>query len=381
MTGPFQLEGYDVLSPLGDSGRCWLALGLADRRRVVLRRCVAAAPFMAEVRRRAALWGSLPGSGVVEVRDVVRVSADLVIVTEHAEGGGLDAVLSRSPLSAGQAVTLVVGVGETLAVAHERGLSHGRMGVSSIVLDEHGRPLLTDHSLAETAAPSDDATALCALTLQHLDEHAPAALTEALRAFKNVPAGTSLPVRALVDQVRAIALAEPLLRAPMVGVVEVPRAEGRDRQRGRPTIALAAVVATAVVTAAIVVRGTGAEHDAPTPSTFVRPTTPAPGWLAVVERLEARRLGALQNGDRHELGRVDVYGTALWSHDANVIALRRRGNARLDNQRVAVRRVRVLSASEDRAVLRVVDSLSPTPVVLVLGRVNGDWLVRAVRRA
>ena len=399
MIGPFEVDGYDVLAPLGDSGRCWRALCLADGRRVVLRRCVAAAPLLGEVRRRAAVWGSVPGGGVVPVRDVAQVGADLVIVTELAAGGGFDVLLSRRPkLSPGQVVTLVVGVGETLAAAHERGLVHGRISAATVVLDDDGRPLLADHSLAAAVEPTADVTALCALALEHLDDHAPAALTEVLRAFENVPAGTSSPARALVDQVRAIAPAEPLLAAPSIGDVDERSLlnDGTPRTLLRPAIALSAVVAVAaVVVGGLRVMPHNRAHPTalapvtppPTPSLLVD-TAPSPGtatsepdWRAIVERLEARRLRALTDDDERRLATAEVRGTMLWSRDMRVMTRVRTGHARVDSRRVAVHHVRVVSASPRRVVLRVNDALSVEPVLLVLVRDHADWLVRAVRSA
>jgi len=64
------------------------------------------------------------------------------------EGGQLDEVISRAPMSTRQAAELIAKVARTVHFAHEHGILHRDIKPGNILLDRNGEPHLTDFGLA-----------------------------------------------------------------------------------------------------------------------------------------------------------------------------------------------------------------------------------------
>jgi hypothetical protein len=374
----------------------------ADGRPVVLRCWAGAAARIAEVRRRAALWGSTAGDGAVAVRDVAVLGDDLVLVSDLATGGGLDALVARrGGLTPGQVVTLVVPVAQTLAAAHDRGLVHGRISPRNVVLDHVGRPMLTDWLLAGDREPAADVTALVAMALGWLADDAPETVLTALRS--------AVDARILADELASAVPAEPLLASPMTVAGDVLSGDPVTvARRGVVGVVIVVGISVAVAVGGGVLwgRGNSAAGGAtlpppislsatPTPS----PTGMAPDWASVLRALERRRMNALAVGDRRLLAASELRGTTLWRHDARAVSWLTATGARLRGVRVHIMSVTVRSVQPGRVVVRVVDALSSYEVVdrrgallvhhpargpravfvLLTGR-RGQWLLADVSR-
>src|SRR5260370_5100872 len=67
---------------------------------------------------------------------------------KFVEGGQLDKVVRRTPMSMRQAAELVAKVARTAHYAHEHGILHRDIKPGNILLDAKGNPLLTDFGLA-----------------------------------------------------------------------------------------------------------------------------------------------------------------------------------------------------------------------------------------
>src|SRR5207249_7219623 len=64
------------------------------------------------------------------------------------EGGQLDEVVRRTPVSFRQAAELIAKVARTVHYAHEHGILHRDIKPGNILLDKNGEPHLTDFGLA-----------------------------------------------------------------------------------------------------------------------------------------------------------------------------------------------------------------------------------------
>src|SRR5438094_1023414 len=64
------------------------------------------------------------------------------------EGGQLEEVVKRTPMSIARAVELIAKLARTVQYAHEHGLLHRDVTPGNILLDRHGEPHLTDFGLA-----------------------------------------------------------------------------------------------------------------------------------------------------------------------------------------------------------------------------------------
>src|ERR1044072_8364260 len=67
---------------------------------------------------------------------------------KFVEGGQLDEVVRRSPMSIRQAVELIAKVARTVHYAHEHGIVHRDLKPGNLLLDAKGEPHLTDFGLA-----------------------------------------------------------------------------------------------------------------------------------------------------------------------------------------------------------------------------------------
>ena len=67
---------------------------------------------------------------------------------KFVEGGQLDEVIRRAPMSIRQAAQLIAKVARTVHYAHEHGILHRDIKPGNILLDAKGEPHLTDFGLA-----------------------------------------------------------------------------------------------------------------------------------------------------------------------------------------------------------------------------------------
>jgi non-specific serine/threonine protein kinase len=77
---------------------------------------------------------------------------------KFVEGGQLDEVLKREPMSNRRAAELFVKIARTVQFAHERGILHRDIKPGNILLDKDGEPYLTDFGLARLIEQESTAT-------------------------------------------------------------------------------------------------------------------------------------------------------------------------------------------------------------------------------
>jgi serine/threonine protein kinase len=67
---------------------------------------------------------------------------------KFVDGGQLDEVVEREPISIRRSIELVAKLARTVHYAHEHGVLHRDIKPGNILLDAQGEPLLTDFGLA-----------------------------------------------------------------------------------------------------------------------------------------------------------------------------------------------------------------------------------------
>lgn len=102
-----------------------------------------------EEARRAA---GLRHPGIVAVHDVGRDDGDCFIVSDLIDGENLADRIARSRPGPAESARLIAEVAEALHFAHERGFIHRDIKPANILIDRHGRPLVTDFGIAATTA-------------------------------------------------------------------------------------------------------------------------------------------------------------------------------------------------------------------------------------
>lgn len=88
--------------------------------------------------------------GIVSVHDCGEHEGRVFLVFEYVDGQSLAEVVRSQRLSTQEAVKLVATVAESLSAAHKLGLGHRDIKPENILLNETGRPLVTDFGVACT---------------------------------------------------------------------------------------------------------------------------------------------------------------------------------------------------------------------------------------
>jgi DNA-binding SARP family transcriptional activator/WD40 repeat protein len=127
---------------------------------------------------------------IAPVYDYWREPGRAYVVTRFLRGGSLGELVDRSgALPRERATRILEQVASALAMAHRRGVVHGDLGPSNVLLDEEGNAYLTDFSIGRgSARTSDDLEAFAALARGTLGERLPMDVGEALR-LAEIPPG------------------------------------------------------------------------------------------------------------------------------------------------------------------------------------------------
>ena len=99
-------------------------------------------------RREAAAAASLDHLRIVPIYEVGERDGSCYFSMKFVEGGQLDEVISRAPISMRQAAEVIAKVARTVHYAHQHGILHRDIKPGNILLDTSGEPHLTDFGLA-----------------------------------------------------------------------------------------------------------------------------------------------------------------------------------------------------------------------------------------
>src|SRR4029077_18786105 len=159
-----ELGDYELLEEVGRGGQ-----GVVFRaRQKTLNRIVAlkvislgqwaSKEHLKRFRREAEAAAKLEHPGIVPIHDVGERDGSCYFSMKFVEGGQLDEVVRRTPMSIRQAAELIAKVARTVHYAHEHGILHRDIKPGNILLDRNGEPHLTDFGLARLAEADSTVT-------------------------------------------------------------------------------------------------------------------------------------------------------------------------------------------------------------------------------
>ncbi|MER3390030.1 MAG: hypothetical protein RJQ01_08345 [Microcella sp.] len=242
-----QVAGYPIVRLLVRGPRATLLLAQHDGEPRVLR--VASESLdTTEIDREVEARARAPRDHAATLLDLGTSDAGApVIVLEYLSGPRLDEFLNdrRAELSAGEAVTLIVPILETVAAAHDRGLTFGGVSTEGIRLRADGSPVITRFGSARAGAvvpthlrgrdaqyrlDHDSALALATIIARHVTPPGGEELANVIDHGRSTGAELATIVGAVFDCAEPAPVRNPPRPALTTGggaIQSVPRDRGR----------------------------------------------------------------------------------------------------------------------------------------------------------
>ena len=156
-----QIEGYEIVDQLGESGqgRVWRALQLSTRREVALKvplvSLIKSKNALTRFEREVELAARLNHPNIARIYDSGIYQGLYYYAMELIEGNTLDEYIENHNLTQRQMLELIRAICQAVQHAHQNGVIHRDIKSSNILITEDGQPHIVDFGLAMTILESD----------------------------------------------------------------------------------------------------------------------------------------------------------------------------------------------------------------------------------
>ena len=159
-------EPFDDYEPAAEIGRGGMGVVYRARQssldrqvalKMILRGALASPEDVARFRAEAEAAARLNHPNIVQVFEVGEHNGQPYFSMQHVEGTTLSQKIADGPLPSREAARLLIPVCRAVAEAHRNGVLHRDLKPSNILIDEDGRPFVTDFGLAKRIQPTGDA--------------------------------------------------------------------------------------------------------------------------------------------------------------------------------------------------------------------------------
>jgi serine/threonine-protein kinase len=159
-----EFGNYELLEQIGRGGQgiVYLARQKSLNRTVALKLLSpgqwASRGHLKRFRREAAAAASLDHPWIVPIYEVGECDGCCYFSMKFIDGGQLDEVVSRAPMSIREAAEVIAKVARTVHHAHQHGILHRDIKPGNILLDTNGDPHLADFGLARLVEAENTVT-------------------------------------------------------------------------------------------------------------------------------------------------------------------------------------------------------------------------------